>query len=84
MGIDIAYANDDLLEFQNESFGFFPGDPRFPVGVHYDYEVATEQIAIWGELDWAITETLRLHAGLRGEHFHYDYRVPLKIVIFLW
>ncbi len=66
-------ASGDLLETQPEPFGFFPGDSRFPVGVHYDYTVETLALAIWGELEYEISDDIRVLAGLRTETHDYDY-----------
>ncbi len=66
-------ASGDLLETQPEPFGFFPGDSRFPVGVHYDYTVETLALALWGELEYEISDDIRVLAGLRTETHDYDY-----------
>ena len=66
-------ASGDLLETQPAPFGFFPGDSRFPVGVHYDYTVETLALALWGELEYEISDDIRVLAGLRAETHDYDY-----------
>lgn len=73
LGTDIDLASGDLRETQADPFGFFPGDTRFPVGVHYDYTVDTVMAALWGELEWDVSDRLRVLAGLRGESHNYDY-----------
>lgn len=73
LGADVEAASGYLIETQPEPFGFFPGDTRFPVGKHYDYEVDTFDIGVWGEAEWALSETLSVLAGLRGEWHDYDY-----------
>ncbi|MAJ09273.1 MAG: TonB-dependent receptor [Ponticaulis sp.] len=74
-------ASGDLLETQPAPFGFFPGDSRFPVGVHYDYTVETLALALWGELEYEISDDIRVLAGLRAETHDYDYttRAPAGI-----
>ncbi len=74
-------ASGDLLEPQPAPFGFFPGDSRFPVGVHYDYTVETLALALWGELEYEISDDIRVLAGLRAETHDYDYttRAPAGI-----
>ena len=76
-GADAAWASGFLVETQDEPFGFFPGDSRFPVGRHYDYDVDTLTFALWGEADWAVTDELTVLAGLRGETHDYDYATDL-------
>lgn len=73
IGTDVDLATGYLRETQSEPFGFFPGDGRFPIGVHYDYDVDTLVGALWSELDWALSEKLTLLGGLRAEAHAYDY-----------
>lgn len=73
IGADADIASGWLKETQLEPFGFFPGDTRFPVGIHYDYEVDTTVLALWSELEWAVSDTVTVLAGLRGETHDYDY-----------
>ena len=72
-GLDGEIASGFLIETQPEPFGFFPGDARFPVGKHYDYEVDTRSLALWGEATWHVNPDFRVLAGLRAETHHYDY-----------
>ena len=73
IGADLQIADGFLKETQNAPFGFFPGDSRFPVGTHYDYEVETISTALFAESRIAITDSLKLLAGLRFEDHQYDY-----------
>ena len=57
VGLDTDFANGYLIETQPEAFGFFPGDTRFPVGSHYDYEVDADVYALWSELDWQVSDS---------------------------
>ena len=76
-GFDTDFASGNLIETQPEPFGFFPGDTRFPQGVHYDYDVDTEVYALWAELDWQASDRLKVLAGLREEVQLYDYRTNI-------
>ncbi|MEO1554152.1 MAG: TonB-dependent receptor, partial [Pseudomonadota bacterium] len=73
IGADIDLASGYLRETQPEPFGFFPGDSRFPVGIHYDYTVDTIVGALWGEIDWQFSDRLTVLGGLRAEAHSYDY-----------
>jgi len=73
VGTDLDAATGYLREIQPEPFGFFPSDKRFPQGIHYDYDVDTTVAALWSELEWSVSDTFRILAGLRGEHHDYDY-----------
>ena len=73
VGSDIDLSTGFLKETQDDPFGFFPGDARFPVGVHYDYEVDTDAYSVWAEAEWSVSDRFRVLAGLRGEAHEYDY-----------
>ena len=77
----LDFASGSLLETQPEPFGFFPGDSRFPVGVHYDYTVDTFAAALWGEYGRELFPDVMMVAGLRVETHDYDYttRAPAGI-----
>ncbi|MDJ0920671.1 MAG: TonB-dependent receptor [Henriciella sp.] len=81
VGVDTDIASGYLRETQPEPFGFFPGDTRFPVGVHYDYSVDTLMGALWVEADWQVSERLTVLAGLRGEAHEYDYTTEATVGI---
>jgi iron complex outermembrane receptor protein len=44
-----------------------------PTGVHYDYQVDAQQIALFTHADWSLAEQWRLVAGARLERTEYDY-----------
>ena len=73
LGADGDLAAGYLREIQPDPFGFFPGDTRFPQGVHYDYDVDTTVGALWSELEWQLADNFHILAGLRAETHHYDY-----------
>jgi outer membrane receptor protein involved in Fe transport len=73
IGADADIASGYLKEVQLQPFGFFPGDSRFPEGIHYDYSVDTMMGAFWGEAEWTPMERLTILAGLRVEEHRYDY-----------
>lgn len=81
LGLDTDIATGDLKETQPDPFGFFPGDGRFPVGVHYDYSVDTVMGALWSELQWQVSDRVSILAGLRGEAHDYDYSTDAPVGI---
>jgi iron complex outermembrane recepter protein len=78
IGSDVDIAKGYLKEIQSLPFQQFPGDRRFPQGTHYDFEVDTAVVAVWGEAIVPLAEKLHLHAGLRAEthDFSYTTRIP--------
>ena len=73
IGADVDVASGWLRETQPDPFGFFPGDTRFPTGIHYDYTVDTVMFGLWGEVEWDVAQDVKILAGLRGERHDYDY-----------
>lgn len=74
IGGDADVASGYLRETQDRpTFGFNPANDQFPQGIHYDYTVETQMGALWGEVDWDVSEKLKLVGGLRAEAHHYDY-----------
>ncbi len=72
-GIDLDIATGYLREIQPDPFGFFPGDSRFPQGLHYDYTVDTQMGALWGEAEFQVEPDVTVLAGLRAETHTFDY-----------
>lgn len=74
-GIDGEVSDSFLLETQSgpTTEGTPPQQVIRPAGKHYDYEVATWVAAAYGQIEYALTPTLELTAGLRGEIVNYDY-----------
>lgn len=81
VGADVDVASGYLKEIQLEPFGFFPGDSRFPEGIHYDYTVDTMMGALWGEAAWSPQDDLTVLAGLRAEVHEYDYSTDAPVGI---
>lgn len=76
-GADADFASGYLKEIQP-----LPNaNPAFPQGVHYNYLVETQVLALWTEADVQLTDNLRLLAGLRGEthDYAYDTRAPVGL-----
>ena len=82
LGIDAQWASGYLKEIQPEPFGFFPSDSRFPVGLHYDYEVDTLAFAGFAEARIHLTNSFMVLAGLRAETHRYDYSPNIPAGIF--
>lgn len=74
VGADLQYADGFLKEIQTRtSFGGPVGNPTFPKGIHYDYDVQTWTGALYGELNWNFADGWNMLAGVRGEAHAYDY-----------
>ncbi len=74
-GIDLEWANGGLTEFQETALttgSDFLRETR-PQGLHYNYEVQASSIAAWTQWQRNLRPDLEITAGLRLEHFAYDY-----------
>jgi iron complex outermembrane receptor protein len=75
VGLDAEVSNSFLLEVQSgpTTDGAPPQQAIRPAGKHYDYEVDAWNAGVYAQVAHALTATLELTAGLRGELVHYDY-----------
>ena len=73
-GVDVEWADVFLKETQ---FGPTEGSDFLretrPEGKHYDYDVTSISVAPYLHLDFELTDTITLSAGLRAEYVRYDY-----------
>jgi len=75
VGFDLEYSDSFLVETQEgptEGSDFLM-ETR-PEGKHYDYDVKTVAVSPFIQSDWSVNDSLKLHAGLRFEYIHFDYR----------
>ena len=68
IGLDLDVTQGELIETQADDFS-----PTIPQGEHYNYDVNAQVYSPFAKVNWTISETLFLSAGLRYEHTKYDY-----------
>jgi len=71
LGVDIEWADMEVAEFQSDTF-ISNTNARYQ-GQHYDYSVASQQFALYGNLAWQLTDALQTEFGLRWEGLSYEY-----------
>jgi len=76
-GIDVEITEGELSEFQtapNVSFG-----PRlaYPNGSHYDYNIDSQILSAFLNIEWQISEDTTLVTGIRGEKVEYEYKTNI-------
>lgn len=71
LGSDIEWASMWVEEFQANPLGV-ADNVRFQ-GQHYDFEVDSQQIALFANLEWQASDQLTAEIGLRYEYLNYDY-----------
>ncbi|RBP52722.1 TonB-dependent receptor [Arenicella xantha] len=74
LGVDGELNDSSLRQSQAQpTLGSAFLQATIPVGTHYDYQVDSEQLAIFTHLDWQWAERWRLLTGARLETMRYDY-----------
>ena len=74
VGLDGDWSTGNLLQVQEsptQGSNFLTA--TIPVGVHYDYTVDAQQIAVFTQATWDVSDQWQVIAGLRGERLDYDY-----------
>jgi iron complex outermembrane receptor protein len=74
VGVDLEFSDSYLLEAQDgptEGSAFLM-ETR-PAGKHYDYDVESFVVSPFVQGSWRVSDSLRLHAGVRFERLEHDY-----------
>jgi outer membrane receptor protein involved in Fe transport len=69
-GFSVEAARVDVRQHQQQASLPFGG---FVTGTHYDFEVDTQTVAVFSELDTELSEKNRLVSGIRVEHHDLQY-----------
>ena len=72
LGAELEWASMWVEEFQANALGI-PNNVRFQ-GQHYDFDVDSQQLALFANAEWQASERLTAEAGLRWEYLNYDYQ----------
>jgi len=72
LGTDVEWASMWVKEFQANALGV-ANNVRFQ-GQHYDFDVDSQQIALFANLEWQLSDQLTTEMGLRYEYLNYDYQ----------
>jgi len=74
IGFDGDITDSELRQTQDEpTQGSAFLRATIPTGVHYDYQVDAQQLALFTHVDWTISDQWRLVTGARLERTEYDY-----------
>ena len=74
-GFDFDYSIGSLSEFQNDPAPF--AQQVFPLGAHYDYDVAATSISPYIDIDIELSKKWVADFQFRWESLRYDYRNQL-------
>ncbi|NJN50613.1 MAG: TonB-dependent receptor [Gammaproteobacteria bacterium] len=74
IGAMVEWAEGDLYEYQdNPATGSAFIVATRPVGVHYDYEVTSQNAALYYDVRWSLTDDIDLVHSARAEWLDYEY-----------
>jgi len=75
LGSELEYADMELREFQENDTDHPSAFLRatIPAGLHYDYQVDSNLLAVYSQWRWQLSEDTLLDAGVRYERLEYDY-----------
>ena len=74
IGIDAEITDAELTQTQDlPTVGSNFLVETIPTGTHYDYQVDSEQIAIFTHANWQFTDSWEIITGVRLESIFYDY-----------
>lgn len=75
LGSELEYADMELREFQENETDHPSAFLRatIPAGLHYDYQVDSNLLALYSQWRWQLSEDTLLDAGVRYERLEYDY-----------
>lgn len=75
LGSQLEYMEGSLKEFQDDELttsSAFNNAVRNQ-GTHYNYDVDSVMAAVYANLSWELTDSMRLVSSLRVEYLEYDY-----------
>ena len=75
IGVDLEHAKSFLVEDQDQpTTGGSPAANAIrPQGRHYDYDVRSNVVALYGQVDYRFAARWHVGAGARAEYVGYDY-----------
>ena len=68
LGFDAEITDGFLVEFQDAPSRF-----SFVQGEHYDYEVTSAVLSVYGQYDLNVSDKTKLSFGARADYTHYSY-----------
>ena len=77
IGIDAELTEGELSENQTAPDVSFGPRLAYPKGFHYDYNIDSQIIAAFLNVEWQISENTILVTGIRGEKVDYDYKTNI-------
>ena len=77
IGLDLEMTEGELSEFQSAPDVSFGPRLAYPKGAHYDYNIDSQILAAFVNIEWNLSEKTKLITGIRGEKIEYEYKTNI-------
>ncbi|MBP57222.1 MAG: TonB-dependent receptor [Rhodobiaceae bacterium] len=77
IGLDLEMTEGELSEFQSAPDVSFGPRLAYPRGAHYDYNIDSQILAAFVNIEWNLSEKTKLITGIRGEKVEYKYKTNI-------
>ena len=77
IGLDLEMTEGELSEFQSAPDVSFGPRLAYPKGAHYDYNIDSQILAAFVNIEWNLSEKTKLITGIRGEKVEYEYKTNI-------
>ena len=78
IGLDLEMTEGELSEFQSAPDVSFGPRLAYPKGAHYDYDIDSQILAAFVNIEWNLSEKTKVVTGIRGEKVEYEYKTNIE------
>ena len=78
IGLDLEMTEGELSEFQSAPDVSFGPRLAYPNGAHYDYDIDSQILAAFVNIEWNLSEKTKVVTGIRGEKVEYEYKTNIE------
>ena len=78
IGLDLEMTEGELSEFQSAPDVSFGPRLAYPKGAHYDYDIDSQILAAFVNIEWNLSEKTKVVTGIRAEKVEYDYKTNIE------
>ncbi len=78
IGLDLEMTEGELSEFQSAPDVSFGPRLAYPKGAHYDYDIDSQILAAFVNIEWNLSDKTKVVTGIRGEKVEYEYKTNIE------
>ena len=78
IGLDLEMTEGELSEFQSAPDVSFGPRLAYPKGAHYDYDIDSQILSAFVNIEWNLSEKTKVVTGIRGEKVEYEYKTNIE------